>query len=177
MEILTRTCIAFENALGRTFRGGVTSGWSFLKISVATVLTAFVPACAMASVTPLATVVGAVTLTAGDGSTWAGDGVRVALVCGGDRTTRTETADQHGAFRFVEVLVGSCSIEAEVQGFAAQPITIVTAAGQAVEIELHLGIVPLRVGVNVVGSGHVPEPKMLPTARRSHRSAAIDDTR
>jgi len=164
MEILTRTCIAFENGLGRIFSGGVKSGWSFLKISVATVLTAFVPACAKASDTPLSTVVGAVTLTAGDGSMWAGDGARVALVCGDDRTTRTEVADHRGAFRFLGAPVGSCSIEAEVQGFAAQPIAIVTAAGQAVEIHLRLGVVPVRVSVNVVGSGRFHEPKVPPKA-------------
>src|SRR5438128_2098082 len=103
----------------------------------------------MAGVDPSATIVGTVTLTAADGSTWAGDGARVALACGTDRTTRTEVADDHGAFHFLNVPIDSCSIEADVQGFLAQPVPIVTSAQQVVGIELHLGVTPLRVGVNV----------------------------
>src|SRR6267378_340749 len=97
-------------------------------MSVATVLTAFAPASAMAGVGPGATIVGTVTLTAADGSTWAGDGARVALACEADRTTRTEVADDHGAFRFLNVPNDSCSIEADLQGFVAQPLRVVTAA-------------------------------------------------
>jgi hypothetical protein len=125
---------------------------SLLNVSVATVLTAFAPASAMAGVGPSATIVGTVTLTAADGSTWAGDGARVALACGADRTTRTEVADDHGAFRFLNVPMDRCSIEADVEGFLAKPVPIVASAQQVVGIELHLGVTPLRVGVNVGGT-------------------------
>jgi len=171
MRILRRTCTAFANGFGRTFRCSVKNGRSvrsLLDVSVAAVLTAFVPAYAMAGVSPSATIAGAVTLTAADGSTWAGDGARVALACGADRTTRTEVADEHGAFRFVNVPIGSCSIKADVQGFGTQPITVITAAQQVIGVELHLGIAPLRVGVNVGGTGHFQEPKTLPRSSRSH---------
>jgi hypothetical protein len=76
----------------------------------------------------------------------------VALACGADGTTRTDVADDHGAFRFPNVPVDRCSIEADVQGFFMPPVTVVTAAQEVVGIELHLGVVPLRVGVNVGGT-------------------------
>ena len=123
---------------------------SVRNVSVAMVLIAFAPASVMAGASPGATIVGTVTLTAADGSTWAGDGARVVLACETDSTTRTEVADDHGAFRFLNVPVDSCSIEADVQGFVAPPVTVVTADQQAVPIDLHLGIAPLRVGVNVL---------------------------
>jgi len=113
-------------------------------------LAALAPASARAGASPGATIVGTVTLTAADGSTWAGDGARVVLACETDSTTRTEVADDHGAFRFLNVPVDSCSIEADVQGFAAPPVTVVTADQQVVPIDLHLDIAPLRVGVNVL---------------------------
>ena len=116
-----------------------------------------------------ATIVGTVMLTAADGGTFAGEGARVVMACGADRTTRTEVADEHGAFRFQNVPVDSCSIEANVQGFVAQPVRVVTAADQVVGADLHLGIAPLRVGVNVGG----PEPpRELKVPRRSCRPDA-----
>jgi hypothetical protein len=91
----------------------------------------------------------------------------VLLTCGIDRTRHLEIADDHGAFRFLNVPVDSCSIEADVQGFLAQPVTVVIAAQQVVGIELHLGVVPRRVGVNVGGTLPSHEPKMLPGSCRS----------
>ena len=125
---------------------------SRLHIVVVTLLTAFAPASAIAGVSPSATLRGTVTLMAADGLTAAGDGARVVLVCGAERTTRTAIADDHGGFRFLNVPVDTCSIDADVQGFFAQPVTVVTAARQVVEVDLHLGVVPLRVGVNVGGT-------------------------
>src|SRR5580700_9775677 len=81
---------------------------------------------------PTATIVGTVTLTAADGGMFAGEGARVIMACGADSTTRTEVADEHGAFRFQNVPVDSCSIEADVQGFVAQPVRVVTAADQVI---------------------------------------------
>lgn len=108
-------------------------------------------ALAMAGVSPSATIVGTVTLAAADGSTRAGEGARVALTCGAARTMSTDMADDHGAFRFLNVPMDRCSIEADVQGFLAQPLTVVIAAREVVEIELRLGVAPLRAGVNVGG--------------------------
>jgi hypothetical protein len=125
---------------------------SLLRLAVAVVLSAFAPRAAIAAVSPTGTIVGTVTLTAADGSTWAGDGARVVLACGADGMTRTDIADDRGVFRFPNVPVDRCSIEADVQGFLAQPITVVTGAHQVVGIELHLAVVPLRVRVNVGGT-------------------------
>jgi hypothetical protein len=122
------------------------------NVLITSVLTAFVGSPALAAVSPSATIVGTVTLTAADGGTFAGEGARVVLACGAEKTTRTEVADEHGAFRFLNVPVGSCSIEADVQGFHAPAVSVVTAADQAVGADLHLSIVPLRVGVNAVGT-------------------------
>ena len=150
---------------------------SLLNVFVATVLAAFAPASAVAGANPSATIVGTVSLTAADGSRWAGDGARVALACETDRTTRTEVADDHGAFRFLNVPIDTCSIEADVQGFVAQPVTVVIAAHQVVGIELHLGVAPLRVGVNVGGTARSHEPKMLPGSCRSDTGPRRSATR
>jgi hypothetical protein len=122
----------------------------------------------MAGVSPGATIAGIVTLTAADGRRWAGDGARVTLACGDDSTTRTEVADDYGAFRFLNVLVDTCSIEADVQGFLAQSVTVVMADQQVVGVELHLSVVPLRVGVRPGGTTTPLHEPTMP--RRSCRS-------
>jgi hypothetical protein len=143
---------------------------SLLSVSVAAVL----GACFHCSDTLLArgegpgsAIVGTVTLTAADGRTFAGEGARVTLACLTEGTTRTEVSDEHGAFRFPNVPVDSCSIQADVQGFVAQPVSVVTAADQVSSTVLHLGVAALRVGVNVGGTAPVREPKMRWTSRRS----------
>jgi hypothetical protein len=118
---------------------------------VSGVFTAFATASAVAATGPSATIVGTVTLTAADGDTFAGEGVRVVLACSTESATRTAVADAHGAFRFLNVPVDSCSIEADAQGFVAPPITVVAAAGETVGADVHLGIAPLVVGVHVRG--------------------------
>jgi hypothetical protein len=141
---------------------------SLLHIAVAMALATFAPARAIAGVGPGVTIVGTVTLTTADGGAWAGDGARVALMCGVDRAARNEVADDHGAFRFLNVPIDNCSIEAEVQGFYAPPVPIGVSDEQVVEVGLHLGVVPLRVGVNVGGTAPVRESKSLPRSCRSH---------
>jgi hypothetical protein len=126
------------------------------RICLATFVLASLGVERVTALTPTGAVSGTVTLTAADGSTWAGDGARVALACGADMVTRTEVADRHGAFRFLNVPAERCSIETDVQGFVAQRVTVVIAAEQAVAIELHLGVAPLRVGVNAGGTTPVP---------------------
>jgi hypothetical protein len=120
---------------------------SLLNLSVVAVLTAL-PA---VGANPSATIVGAVTLTAADGGTFTGDGARVVLACPAYGTMRTAIADEHGAFRFLDVPVAACSIEADMQGFAAQTIEVVTAADRIAATDFHLTIAPLRVGVKVGG--------------------------
>ena len=120
-----------------------------------------------AAVNPSATVIGTVTLTAATGDTFAAQGARVVMACESDRTLRTEVADDHGSFRFLNVPSDRCSIEADVQGFVAPPISVVAAADQVVTTDLHLGIVPLRTGVNVRAIAPSPIVKKL---RRSCRS-------
>jgi hypothetical protein len=159
MRILRRTCctaffVAFLQAEGATAQSptGIVSPVLDVRtgfpLSVVDEGRNFV----IAGRSPSATIVGTVTLTAADGGTFAAGGARVVLACRAHRTTRTEVADDHGAFRFLNVPVDSCSIEADVQGFVAPPVRVVTAARQVVGTDLHLGIAPLRVGVSVGGS-------------------------
>jgi hypothetical protein len=129
-------------------------------VLVSGVLIAFASASPVAAVSPSATIIGTVTLTAADGGTFAGDGARVILACKADGMERTEVADEHGAFRFLSVPVDSCSLQANVQGFVAQPVTVVTAADHVIETDLHLGIAVLRVGVNVTGTTSFPPSKV-----------------
>jgi hypothetical protein len=143
-----------------------------LIVLFATVITAVVSVRAIAG--PGATIVGTVTLTAADGGTFPVEGARVTMACLADAMTRTEVSDEHGAFRFPDAPVDSCSIQAEVQGFVGQPVGIVTAAQQVVGIELHLGIAPLRAGVNVGGTGPVPEPSALVRSCRSDEGRRIE---
>jgi hypothetical protein len=136
------------------------------NVLVAGLLTASAAAAPIAAGSPRATIVGTVSLTAADGRTFAGEGARVVLACETDRTARTEVADEHGAFRFLTVPVDSCTIEADVQGFVAQPVSVVTAAGEVVGTNLHLAIAPLRVGVNAGGTGSFLAAKALHHVRQ-----------
>ncbi len=140
-------------------------------------LTALAGSAAVAAAGPGATIAGTVTLTAAAGDTFSGEGARVTLACAVDGTTRTEISDEHGAFRFLNVLADSCSVEADVQGFVAPPVTVVTAAGETVGADLLLRIAPLRVGVTVGGTAPVRIPRILRRScgsgggRRLERSA------
>ena len=136
---------------------------------IAAIATLLVATSVAAFAGPGATIVGTVTLTAADGDTFSGEGARMTLTCAADGTTRTEVSDEHGSLRFLNVPVDSCSIEADVQGFVAPPVTVVTTADETVGADLHLGIAPLRVGVSVGGTASFQEPKML---RRSRGSIA-----
>jgi hypothetical protein len=126
----------------------------------------------MERIGPSATIVGSVTLTDADGRTSAGDGARVMLACEVDSTARTEVADGDGAFRFLNVPIDSCSIEADVQGFVAPPVTVVITADRVVGIDLHLGIAPLHVGVNVGGT--LQAPKLTPGSCRAEPGRRLE---
>ena len=139
------------------------------SIPIAAIVILLAAASAEAFAAPSATIAGTVTLTAADGDTFSGEGARVTLECAAGGTTRTEVSDEHGAFRFLNVPVDRCSIEADVQGFFAPPLTVVTAADETVGADLHLGVAPLRVGVIVGGTAPVRVPRIL---RRSCGSGA-----
>src|ERR1700730_7280503 len=136
-------------------------------VLIAAIVTLLAATSAAASGGPSGAVVGTVTLAAADGATFSGEGARVTLACAAEGTTRTEISDEHGAFRFLNVPVDSCSIEADVQGFVAPPVTVVTGADAMIVADLHLGIAPPRVGVIVGGTASVQEPKMLRRSRGS----------
>jgi hypothetical protein len=143
-------------------------------VFAATVISAVASVPAIAGANPSATIVGTVTLTAADGGTFPGEGARVTLACPADGTTKTEVSDEHGAFRFLNVPVDSCSIEADVQGFVGQPVRVVTAAQQVAGTDLQLDIAPLRAGVNVGGTAPPQEPKMLDRSCRSDASRRLE---
>src|SRR5207245_11346246 len=130
-------------------------------------LTALAGSAGVAAAGPGVTIAGTVTLTAAGGDTFSGEGARVTLACAVDGTTRTEISDEHGAFRFLNVPADSCSIEADVQGFVGQPVRVVTDAQQVVETDIHLGIAPLRAGVNVRGPAPFQASKRLLGSCRS----------
>jgi hypothetical protein len=140
------------------------------NLTVAAVLSAFGAPPAIAGVSPSATIVGTVTLTAADGGTFPGEGARVTLICPADGTTKVEVSDDHGAFRFLSVPVDSCSIQADVQGFTAQLISVVTAADQVAASDLHLGVAPVRVGATVGGTIPFHEPTVRRGSCRSDTS-------
>jgi hypothetical protein len=129
---------------------------------IASMVTLLAAGSAAASADPSATIAGTVMLMAADGDTFSAEGARVTLACTSDGATRTEISDEHGAFRFLDVPVDSCSIAGDVQGFVGPPVMVVTAADGMVVADLHLGIAPLRVGVIVGGTPSVQEPKMVP---------------
>src|SRR5271167_4619513 len=64
----------------------------------------------------------------------------------------------------------TCSIQADVEGFAVHLVSVVTVADQVAACDFQLGIARVRVGVNVGGALTVHEPKMLPGACRSDTS-------
>jgi hypothetical protein len=143
-------------------------------VLIAAMVTLLVATSAAAFAGPSATIVGTVTLTAADGDTFSGEGARVSLTCAAEGTTRTEVSNEHGAFRFLNVPVDSCSIEADVQGFVAPLVTVVTAADEIVGADLHLGIAPLRVGVTVGGTASFQEPNMRGRPRESGAGRRLD---
>jgi hypothetical protein len=134
-------------------------------VVTAALLTVFAAASIGAGASPSATVMGTLTLTAADGTTFFGEGVRVTLACAADATTRTEVSDERGAFRFVNVPAGRCSIEAEVQGFSAPSVSVVTVADQAVVTDLHLEVTPLRSGVIVNGTAPFQTERLCRSCR------------
>jgi hypothetical protein len=147
-----------------------------LNLLVATVITAVASMSVAAGTAPGAAIVGTVTLTSAEGGTFPGDGARVTLTCAADGTTRTAVADEDGAFRFADLPLDSCSIEADLQGFVGRPVRVVAVANQVVEAYLHLSLASLRVGVNVGGTTSpsgaadaVPRPPA--TCRPSARAA------
>jgi hypothetical protein len=145
-----------------------------LNVFIAAALAVFVPASAIAGVSPTATIVGTVTLTTADGSAFPGEGARVTLSCAADGMTRTEVSDKQGAFRFSNVPVDTCSIKADVQGFAAPSVRVVTAADRIVGTDLHLAIAPLRVGVNVGGVVPLRGRKVLRKCCRSDAGRRLE---
>jgi hypothetical protein len=146
-----------------------------MAILLGLTLAAFAATSVVADAGPGATIVGTVSLMIADEGTLAGEGARVVLACSTEGTTRTEVADEHGAFRFLNVPVDNCSIEAEVQGFMAPPLWIVTAAGATVSTDLHLGIAPLRVGLEVEGTTSLSAPKVPHHSAKGHRDVTSND--
>ena len=137
---------------------------------VAALLTVLATASSGAAVNSSAAVIGTVTLTSADGGTFPGEGVRVTLTCAANGTEKTEVADAHGAFRFLNAPVDRCAIEADVQGFVMQTVSVVTVADQVVATDLHLVVAPLRAGVNVKGTAPVQALRRL---RRSCRLMGV----
>jgi Carboxypeptidase regulatory-like domain len=101
---------------------------------------------------PHGAVAGTVTLTDASGKTFDAPGVRLTLTCAATPdAVQVSTSDDHGAFRFRDVLPDRCSIDAELQGFASATALAVVRVGDTVHAAIHLDIAPVDTGVRVVG--------------------------
>ena len=120
---------------------------------------------------PLAEVLGAITLTAADGATFPAAGTRITVRCAADDVVRFVDADENGAFRFTNLPPDTCSIATDLQGFEPATATVVTAAGMATALDLHLVPARLRTGVFVTdGAGSTYWTAKRRSGCRSRRS-------
>jgi len=97
-------------------------------------------------------VAGTVALTDASGKTFDAPGVRLTLTCAATPdAAQVSTSDDHGAFRFRDVLPDRCSIDADLEGFANKTALAVVRAGDTVHVAIHLDIAPVGTGIGVVG--------------------------
>ena len=97
----------------------------------------------------IASVAGEVILTAADGSTFPGAGVRLILSCESERLSRVEISDKRGAFRFLSVPANGCTVVTDLQGFRSAKAAI--KAGKAAGLRFHLKVDPIFTGITVWG--------------------------
>jgi hypothetical protein len=111
-------------------------------------------------------VVGAVTLTAGDGAQFPGAGVRLVLRCRSESRARVEIADRDGAYRFGGVPTVGCVVSTDLQGFGSQtkPVRV----GDAADLHFHMDVRPLAAAITVRGTA---TPAALPATRRPRAPA------
>jgi hypothetical protein len=111
-------------------------------------------------------VVGAVTLTAGDGAQFPGAGVRLVLRCRSESRARVEIADRDGAYRFGGVPTVGCVVSTDLQGFGSQtkPVRV----GDAADLQFHMDVRPLAAAITVRGTA---TPAALPATRRPRAPA------
>ena len=94
---------------------------------------------------------GTVTLTDARGEKFDAPGVQLALACPGTGDEqRAATSDDHGAFRFAEVLPGRCSLTADLQGFGRVTTNVVVHAADTLRVEVHLDVEAVGTGLKIV---------------------------
>jgi len=103
-----------------------------------------------------ASIAGSVSIAAPDGSSSVIPGVTVTLTCGNNAAAApavpmVEVTNERGEFTFSNVTtsVRSCSIVAELQGFASATTTVAVNAGETSTVSLRLGLDTLREEVTV----------------------------
>jgi hypothetical protein len=106
-----------------------------------------------------ASIAGSVSIAAPDGSSSVIPGVTVTLTCGSNpevaqavpMTPMIEVTNERGEFTFSNVppSVRSCSIVAELQGFASATTMVAVKAGETSAVSLRLGLDTLREEVTV----------------------------
>src|SRR5207248_5368640 len=103
-----------------------------------------------------ASIAGSVSIAAPDGSSSVIPGVTVTLTCGNNAAAApavpmVEVTNERGEFTFSKVTtsVRSCSIVAELQGFASATTTVAVNAGETSTVSLRLGLDTLREEVTV----------------------------
>lgn len=104
-----------------------------------------------AAQTPTGTVSGTVSLPSPDGQPVVVPGVTLTLTCAG-MEPRIDVSSEMGQFRFADVLVGDCSIIAELQGFKSAVKALAVRPGEIADVSLRLDVDALHVEVSVIGS-------------------------
>jgi len=97
---------------------------------------------------PAAGVVGTVSVAGADGQALVIPGVALSLRCA-NLDPKTEISNELGAFQFVQLSAGTCSIIADLQGFQSATETVVLRPGETTVVALRLALDTFREEVTV----------------------------
>jgi hypothetical protein len=117
---------------------------------------------------------GTVSLPEPDGKPVMVPGVTLSLTCAGTEP-RSDTSNELGQFRFVDVPAGACSIVAELQGFASAVKAVAVKPGETEDVTLRLDVEALHEEVSVTGSPDAVEGGPI-TARVERITASVMQT-
>jgi hypothetical protein len=149
-----------------------------MRILRRTCYTAFLVACLQANgytaQSPAGIVSGTVSLPEPDGRPVMVPGVTLSLTCAGTEA-RSDTSNELGQFRFVDVPAGACSIVAELQGFKSAVNAVAVKPGETADVTLRLDVETLHEEVSVTGSADAVDGSPR-TARVERITASVMQT-
>jgi hypothetical protein len=96
-------------------------------------------------------IAGTVTLTDATGAVMLAPGVQLTLICSA-RTPLVSVSDETGAFRFSDVPQDECTVTTDLQGFVPATAETSPQRNEHEGLAIHLSTVPVRSGVEAVGS-------------------------